>query len=252
MVRRQDIVEFLDDLLDINDVSDHSVNGLQVQGGEEVRKVGLAVDAALSVYERAIAEGCQMLVVHHGLIWGGLQRITDRNHAHVSRLIHSGLNLYAAHLPLDMSPDVGNNALLCQMAGLVGIEPFGAYHGAKIGWKGALEVPCGISQFEDVWREQLGATPRTLPFGPELIRTVAIVSGGGTGALKEAIDEGIDCFVSGEGPHEKYHEALEGGIHLMYLGHYLTETVGVQAVGRALTAEFPELSTVFIDEPTGF
>jgi putative NIF3 family GTP cyclohydrolase 1 type 2 len=167
-------------------------------------------------------------------------------------LIRSGLNLYAAHLPLDLSPDVGNNVLLCQMAGLVGIEPFGVYHGSKIGWKGALESPLSISQFENLWREKLGASPRTLAFGPDRVRTVAVVSGGGTGSLKEAIEEGIDCFVSGEGPHEKYHEAREGNIHLMYLGHYLSETVGVKAVGRALEGEFPGLQTVFIDEPTGF
>jgi dinuclear metal center YbgI/SA1388 family protein len=252
MSKRTDVVEFLDDFLDINAINDHSMNGLQVQGASDITRVALATDAALVTYRKAIELGCQMLVVHHGFIWGGINYITGRDYEHVATLIKNDLNLYAAHLPLDIHPEVGNNAVLAQIADLKEIEPFGNYHGNLIGLKGEFEHALTVNNLEKLWQKKLGSSTRTLTFGPAEIKTVAIVSGGGSSCLKEAIDAGIDCMVTGEGPHERYHMAKEGRINLMYIGHYKSEITGVMALGKVLEEEFDDIETVFIDEPTGF
>ena len=155
MPTRDELVTYLDELLDINGVSDHSMNGLQVQGAKQVTKVGLATDAALATYQKAADAKCEMLLVHHGIIWGGLKYITGRNYDHLSYLIRNDLNLYAAHLPLDMHPEVGNNALLAKEAGLVQVEPFGAYHGSTIGYRGRFEPPLTLDACEKLWAEKL-------------------------------------------------------------------------------------------------
>ena len=252
MANRNDIVSYLNDYLSIKAISDKSMNGLQVEGAEEVFKVALATDAALATYEKAAAAGAQMLLVHHGFIWGGLRYITGRNYDHLKYLISNNLNLYAAHLPLDMHPEVGNNALLATMIGLKRIRPFGEYMGTAVGFGGRLPEPMTVKQLEALYEKELDTTADTIAFGPDKIETVAIVSGGGASTLGEAIDSGYDCLITGEGSHDKYHQAKEGNIHLMYLGHYKTETGGVKAMGEKLKERFPLIETVFIDEPTGY
>ncbi|MBN2714594.1 MAG: Nif3-like dinuclear metal center hexameric protein [Deltaproteobacteria bacterium] len=252
MVNRNDIVTFLNDYLAITQISDKSMNGLQVEGATEISKVALATDAALATYQKAIAEGAQMLLVHHGFIWGGLRYITGRNYDHLKYLITHGLNLYAAHLPLDMHPEVGNNALMAGIAKLKRIKPFGEYMGTAVGFGGQLPEPMDLGELEALFENALDTKADTIAFGPRQIKTVAIVSGGGASTLGEAIDSGYDCLITGEGSHEKYHQAKEGNINLMYLGHYKTETGGVKAMGDKLKEQFPTIETVFIDEPTGY
>jgi dinuclear metal center YbgI/SA1388 family protein len=242
---------FLDDLLDIRGMEDSSRNGLQVQGADEVTKVGLATDAALATYRKAAEAGCQLLFVHHGLIWGGLDSITGRVHDHVRYLLEHGLSLYAAHLPLDAHPQLGNNARLADICGLEERRPFGDYHGIALGFSGRLPAPLTLDELSARFTAEVGSEPRALAFGPPSISTLAVVSGGGSGDLPLAADAGLDCFVTGEGRHENHHLALEAGINVLYLGHYRSETVGVRAVGEALARRFG-VATVFIDEPTGF
>jgi dinuclear metal center YbgI/SA1388 family protein len=252
MTRRNEIVSYLDDFLCIGEIRDKSRNGLQVQGTENITRVALATDAALATYEKAAAAGAQMMLVHHGFIWGGIDSITGRNYEHIRFLIANNMNLYAAHLPLDMHPEVGNNALLANMAGLKKIRPFGKYMESAVGFGGNLPAPMAPEELQNVLEQKLDTRGQLVAFGPPEIRTVAIVSGGGASTLTEAIGSGYDCLITGEGSHEKYHEAREGKIHLMYLGHYKTETVGVKALGKKLEQQFPDIETVFIDEPTGY
>jgi dinuclear metal center YbgI/SA1388 family protein len=251
MATREEICAFLDDLLHIRGMEDSSRNGLQVQGADEVTRVGLATDAALATYRKAAEAGCQLLFVHHGLIWGGLESITGRVHDHVRFLIRNDLSLYAAHLPLDAHPQLGNNARLADVCGLGDRQPFGDYHGNALGFSGRLPVPVSLDELAARFAAEIGGEPRSLPFGPPRITTLAVVSGGGSGDLPRAIEAGLHCFVTGEGRHENHHLALEAGINVLYLGHYRSETVGVRAVGEALAREFG-VETVFIDEPTAF
>ena len=112
--RRDDVVKFLDTYLGTDRIQDESVNGLQVEGAAQVSKVALATDAAVAVYRKAMAAGCEMIVAHHGLIWGGLKRITGRDYQHIKLLLSGNINLYASHLPLDMHAECGNNIELAR------------------------------------------------------------------------------------------------------------------------------------------
>jgi dinuclear metal center YbgI/SA1388 family protein len=216
-----------------------------------VHRIAVATDAAMATYERAAAEGCDMLLVHHGLIWGGIQYVTHRNRLHLKFLLERDLNLYAAHLPLDMHPEIGNNALLAQGLGLVDARPFGDYHGDRIGFSGSLAAPLAALEIAARLAKRVGGEPEILPFGPAANRTVAIVSGGVGSTFTEAAESGIDCFVTGEAGHEIFHAAREGRVNVILLGHYFSETIGVRALGDEVSARF-EIPSVFIDEPTGF
>jgi dinuclear metal center YbgI/SA1388 family protein len=247
-----EIVSYLNTLLDIEKIKDSSCNGLQVQGVKEVRRVGCAVDACMAVYRKAAAKNCQMLVVHHGLIWTGLTSISGTTRDQVQFLIKNGINLYTAHLPLDLHPVLGNNIMLAKALNLSEVKPFGKYHGNSIGFQGILPKPCTIAELGSACNKKLGAGTEKcsmLAFGKAKIRTVAIVSGGGSDAIPEAIDKKLDCFITGEPNHWNHHTALEGGLNVLYLGHYRSETPGVKAVGEDLKRKF-DVETVFIDEPT--
>ena len=248
-IERTTLVNYLDSLLNIKGIADVSCNGLQVEGPAEISRIGLAVDACQGVFTRAAELGCQMVLAHHGIIWGGLKCITGPVYKQVSSLITSNVGLYAAHLPLDVHPTLGNNAVLAHMLNLEDIYPFGEYHGIPIGYAGALPEAMSAEDIGDALQKHIGGTASMLPFGKKLNRTVAIVSGGGSDALPEAIANGIDCFITGEPSHWNHHAALEAGINVIYSGHYNTETVGVRALGNHLQEIF-EVDAVFIDEPT--
>lgn len=249
MANRDKIVKFLNDLLNVATIKDSSVNGLQVEGTSEIKKIGLATDASLSLYEKAKEEGCQMLVTHHGLIWNSIRSVTGRDYQHLKCLMDHEINLYGVHLPLDLHPEVGNNICLAKLPNLQNIVPFGNYHGVEIGFSGTLPKPMKVDELTKVFTKKIGGTPMVLPFGKETVESIAIVSGGGSSAIGEAVEKGIDCFITGEGSHQNHHEALEGNLNVLFLGHYHTETLGVKALGEELKKEF-DVETVFIDIPT--
>jgi dinuclear metal center YbgI/SA1388 family protein len=251
MANRNDIVAFLDERLDIGGVADSSSNGIQVSGAEEITRVAVATDAAMATYRGAVELDCQLLFVHHGMIWGGIDRVVGREREHLKFLLDNEINLYAAHLPLDLHPELGNNAQLAKSIGLADRKPFGEYRGVAIGFSGSLAPPLTTLEMATSFQEQIGGIPKDLPFGPDRNATVGIVSGGGSSALREAIDLGLHCFVTGEGRHEDHHLALEGAINVLYLGHYHSETLGVRAVGRELEQRFG-VEVTFLDEPTRF
>jgi dinuclear metal center YbgI/SA1388 family protein len=248
-MKRDELVQYLDERLNIAAYRDSSVNGLQVAGSEEVNRIALVTDAALSLFERAAAMSCDMIIAHHGIIWGGLSSITGRTHTQLKLLFDHNINLYAAHLPLDAHPELGNNAELARIAKLTDIAQFGRYDGQMLGFRGRLPRPLSTQELTEVFRAKIGGTPLTLPFGKAQIETVGIISGGGSSALGEAVLRGVDCLVTGDGRHENHHFALESNINVIYLGHYHSETLGVKAVGQELTEKFG-LDCTFIDEPT--
>jgi dinuclear metal center YbgI/SA1388 family protein len=246
---RDEIVGYLNILLDIEKIEDVSCNGLQVQGVQTIKRIGLTVDACMAVYKKAAQKKCQMVIVHHGMIWNGLKSITGPTYEQVKFLVKSGMSLYAAHLPLDLHQTLGNNIILAQILKLSSIKPFGRYHGNFIGYEGILATACTVQELGAACKKKLGGTFSMLPFGKKKIRTVAIVSGGGSDAIPEAIDKKIDCFITGEPSHWNHHSALEGRLNVLYLGHYHSETPGVKALGKNLEQKF-DVETVFVDEPT--
>lgn len=246
---RQTITSHLNSLLNIDTIKDCSCNGLQCEGKEDIKKIGLAVDACIKVYEQAVEKNCDMVVAHHGIIWGGLTSITGAVYKQLSFLIENKLNLYAAHLPLDLHAEYGNNIQLAKMVDLEDIQAFGNYDGVDIGYMGKLKTPLSNKEISEKYQKITGGKPFDLSFGKEENETVAIVSGGGSKTLPEAIEKNIDCFVTGESNHQDHHIALEGSINVLYLGHYHSEQNGVIALGKHLEEKFG-VETVFLDEPT--
>jgi dinuclear metal center YbgI/SA1388 family protein len=249
-VSRDAIVSLLDKTLRTSEIPDSSANGLQVEGAAEIARIGLAVDASLETYSLAQQKGCQMVIVHHGMIWDGIKSVTGPVYRQIEFLVKNDINLYASHLPLDLHPTLGNNAQIAKALGLKNIQPFGIYkNGVCLGWEGYLPRPATLKSMSDLVKKKFGGPVSALPFGPQKIWRVAMISGSGTGSLPEAVEKKIDLFVTGEPKHENHHIALEGKINVIYGGHYHTETLGVIAVGEFLRKRF-DVETVFLDVPT--
>lgn len=244
---------FFRSILDIEGFAslDVSLNGLQADNnGGEVEKIAFAVDASLETFKRAAAGGAGMLFVHHGLFWGAPLRIKGPHRERLRFLLENNLALYAVHLPLDQHPELGNCAALASLLGIQDPEPFGLYRGRKIGYKGSLTKPLLIE--EGVRRISFGAQPplAVYPFGVKESRSAAVLSGGGAAEALQAIDEGVDLYVTGEVSHSYYHHALEGGLNMIAGGHYATEVWGVRKVMECCAARL-NMPVEFIDLPTG-
>jgi dinuclear metal center YbgI/SA1388 family protein len=244
---------FFKSFLDIEGFAgiDRSLNGIQVDNdGSAVRKIAFAVDASLETFERAAAAGAGMLFVHHGLFWGSPLWIAGNLRRRIKLLLDYNICLYAAHLPLDQHPKLGNNATLAELLGLENTEPFGLYHGKKIGYKGTFPQPVTIDEAAKkiafMNRPPLGV----YPFGKKENVTCAVISGGASAEALQAIEEGIDLYITGEASHQVYHECLEGKLNMIAGGHYSTEVWGVRSVMRHCAGEL-HIDTEFIDVPTG-
>lgn len=246
MTSAREISEYLNKLLSIEDFEDKSVNGLQVENNQEVKKVAFAVDMGLETVIKAREAGAQMLVVHHGLIWNALLTITGLDYKKIRELIKSDIALYAGHLPLDAHPKYGNNAVLAKILKLKNQEPFGAFAGKKIGIKG--ETTLSIDGVRKVLREN-SMRDELMPFGKKAIKKVAIISGRAAFEVKQAIAEGADLYVTGEPLHEMYHLIKEGKINVIFAGHYETEVWGVKELSKLVSKQF-NVQTQFLDIPT--
>jgi dinuclear metal center YbgI/SA1388 family protein len=247
------IDEFFRNILKLDDfVSvDASLNGIQADNdGADVQKIAFAVDACLETFKRAAESGAGMLFVHHGLFWGAPLRIHGVLRARLDFLLKNNLALYAAHLPLDLHDETGNNAALAELLGIVDKEPFGLYHGIKIGFKGRLREPLTVD--EAAKRISFnGSLPAAVhAFGKAENLSCAVVSGGAAMEASQAIDEGIDLYITGESSHSIYHTALEGGLNMIAGGHYATEVWGVRRLMERCGREL-NIAVEFIDAPTG-
>lgn len=245
-----ELVAYLDDYLRVTAIPDapEAQNGLQVANTGTVTRVAAAVDLCEATVRMAGEQGADLLLVHHGLFWGGIQPLTGRAHRRVTGLITKNIALYSAHLPLDVHPEVGNNAVLARRLGVTLRGEFGEEYGIQIGRWGDIDAPrAGIeSQLAAI----LGGTPRLLGFGPERIRRVGIVTGAGGSMIAQGAAAGLDTLVTGEGPHHTFFDAEELGINVFYAGHYATETVGVKALAEHVRSRFA-LPWTFLDHPTG-
>ncbi len=247
-MQRDALVTYLDDYLSCRGTADYSDNGLQVEGSDDVTRLAFAVDACQETIERAIVAGAQMLIVHHGLFWGKVLRVVGPHRRRVQALLDGGCSLYAAHLPLDRHPEVGNNAQLAQMLGLTVTAGLGEAFGLPVG----VIATATTTRAALVARlaARLGVTPLVLPEGPEQVQRIGIISGGAAGDIVTAAAAGCDTYITGETSHSAYHNAAEYGINVIYAGHYATETVGLKALAAHLEGQFI-LPATFIDRPTG-
>lgn len=249
-VELPELVQYLDTFLAVRDVPDYrnALNGLQVEAAGPVRKLAVAVDAAEVTVKGAIEAGADLLIVHHGLFWDGNRPVTGRRYRRLAPLIENGVGLYSAHLPLDAHLEVGNNAVLARALGMEVEGRFGAHDGMELGAWGRLDLTrealCARLD------ELLGGRVTLIPGGPERVRRVGVLTGGGGSFVGAALEAGLDALVTGEGSHHTYFDATEGGLNLYYGGHYATETWGVKALAAHLADRFG-LDWLFLDHPTG-
>lgn len=250
-MRLDTLVRYLDDYLRVaEEVADapEALNGLQVGNSGEVTRLAAAVDLCEATVRLAAEQRADCLLVHHGLFWGGLRSVVGPAYRRLAGLIQGNIALYSAHLPLDRHPEIGNNILLARALGITVRGEFGSYHGAPIGVWGDV-----TGTREDVSRslkKVLGVAPRLLPFGPERVQRVGIVTGAGGSLIPQAAAAGLDTYITGEGQHWTFFDAEELGINVFFAGHYATETVGVKALAEHVSKKFA-LPWAFLDHPTG-
>jgi dinuclear metal center YbgI/SA1388 family protein len=243
-----EIISYLDNYLQIAAIADYGPQGLQVEAAhKEVQRVALAVDTAPATIEAAASWQADLLLVHHGILWRSVERITGPLGRRVRLLLENNIHLYAAHLALDAHPEVGNNAVLARMLGMSIEEWWCEVMGSKIGVIGRFDV--ALPELVSLVNERLDTQARALPHGPSAVRRLAIVSGFGADRVGEAREMGADTLLTGETSHANYWAAADYGLNVIFAGHYATETVGVKALGDHLVARFG-LATRFLDFPT--
>ena len=252
-VALEEIVGFLDEYLDTAGTPDYpgALNGLQVAGPEFVRRFAVAVDARESVID-AVGGWADLLIVHHGLFWGGPRPLTGPRYRRVKALIEGRTALYSSHLPLDRHPEAGNAVILARKLRLSGLEPFGDYQGTHVGWRGRVDsARSALGDFRARLSEVLGRDVTTIPGGSVMLESAAVVTGAGASTLEEAAEAGVDVLVTGEAQHHHAIDAAELGVTVLLGGHYGTETFGVGRIAEILTDRFG-IEGRFVDSPTGF
>jgi dinuclear metal center YbgI/SA1388 family protein len=244
------VLEELERLLDPASFEDHGPNGLQVPGKPDITTVATGVSAGLELFERAADAGAELVLVHHGLFWEGQPRaLSPGMAARLKALLAADINLVAYHLPLDAHPAVGNNALIAEGLGCDHRTPFGEHRGRPIGFAAGFSGD-GVPAPELFQRvaSLTGREPLVFDSGPAHVHQLGIVSGGAAGDLQQAIDAGLDAFLTGEPSEPAMAQAREAGVHFIAAGHYATETFGVRRLGELLAERFG-LAHEFIDVP---
>lgn len=247
-MKLRELDEYLSKFLAVSRFDDAALNGLQVEGGGEVRRVALAVSACAEAFRKAAAAGADALVVHHGLLWKGdwPRPVTGITRERLKLLLDAECSLFAFHLPLDAHAEVGNNAVAARALGLQTLEPFCDYHGQLIGWRGAYETPVDAREFAARLEAFYGHPAHWVPGGADGVVKVGVVSGGAAKEAEQAVALGLDAYVTGEPGEPTTFLAREAGFHFFALGHHATERVGVQALGEHLGVALG-LDTLFIE-----
>ena len=250
------VVAYLDELLDVANTPDYpqAINGLQLSNSGTVRHVAAAVDFSGPVVEDAVSAGADLLFVHHGMFWGGLEPIVDRRYARLRSLIQNGVAVYASHLPLDRHARYGNGVLLARELGLTPAGEFARFKTIFAGVRGEDDLPTAdiYARTRD-FAARHGGEARMSPVPPDhRTRRWAICTGAGANAdtLGEAREAQIDTLIVGEGPHWTAVAAAESDFAIIYAGHYATETLGVRALAEHLAERFA-VQWSFLERPTG-
>jgi dinuclear metal center YbgI/SA1388 family protein len=249
-MRRDDLVRYLDRFLRIAETPDYGVQGLQVEGQDDVTRIAFTVDSGLPCIDAAININAQMLIVHHGLFWGVENPIRGAHGRKIRRLLNANLSLYAAHLALDAHPEIGNNVELARLLELQVETWFCNVKGTEIGVICSSPEGFLVEAITDILQTRLASEVKAVCHGPARARRIAIVSGSAASYIAEAAGLGVDTFITGETSHAHHYTAIEHGMNVVYAGHYASETIGLKALGRHLNGRYG-LETVFIDLPTG-
>jgi dinuclear metal center YbgI/SA1388 family protein len=244
------IVSYTDRFLRIREVGDwdNALNGLQIENSGRVTRLGAAVDVSTRVLTEAAKKKVDLLIVHHGLFWSGLQPVRSALRRQLQLAFENDIALYGAHLPLDIHPKVGNNVQLVAALGLRSAQPFLEEKGQPVGLKVRVSMP--RSELVRKLRRALNGPVKIFGFGPKQTRTIGIVTGAAGSEIYEVAQDSIDTFITGEAPHWAAVAAEELGMNLLLGGHYATEVFGVKALATHLCRRF-RVPREFIDCPSG-
>jgi dinuclear metal center YbgI/SA1388 family protein len=251
-----EIADHLDQLLRTREIPDYpsALNGVQLENRGEIVKVAAAVDFSRRIVEQTVASGANLLLVHHGMFWGGLRPITDQLYDRIAPLVRHDVAVYSSHLPLDAHPELGNNVLLARELGLEPTRGFARYQTVDIGVQGEANISTHVlvERAQAVSQRHSGDVIATSLLDRRMTRRWAICTGAGadSSTIREALEADIDTLIVGEGPHHTAVEAADVGLTIIYVGHYATETFGVQAIAAQLSDRF-ELPWEFLEAPTG-
>ncbi len=250
MADRDEIIAFCDATLEIDTYGDYGPNGLQVPGRSEVNRVATAVSAHLGSIEAAIETGADLLLTHHGLFWDFHPRaLTNAMARRLKLALGSDLNVAGYHLPLDGHPEIGNNAILLRQFGFDPLPgEIGEAKGRHIGAVGVRPDPIRADDLFAVVETELDREPLVFAEGPESVSTIGIVTGAGASDIHQAIELGLDAYLTGEPSEHVMADAREGGIHFIAAGHYATEICGVRALGDLVARRFG-VEHEFLDLP---
>ena len=252
----EELAAYTDRVLEVATIPDYpnAINGIQMENQAPIRKLAAAVDFSTRAIQGAITSGANLLVVHHGMYWGGLEPITGSHYRRVRMLIEADVAVYSSHLPLDRHPTFGNNALLAKELGLQPGAPFARFEDTFIGLCGEsdTETAAIVASALKFTRRHGGELRTSLLQSGRRTLKWAICTGAGASAdtLREASAMGVDTLIVGEGPHWTAVHAEENDLAIIYAGHYATETLGVCALAQHLSEKY-DLPWNFISAPTG-
>jgi dinuclear metal center YbgI/SA1388 family protein len=248
-----ELVAHLDALLNAGAGRDYGPNGLQVEGRERVARLVTGVSACEELFLRASAAGADAVLVHHGIFWKGLPlTLTGLRYRRVAALVRTGMSLIAYHLPLDRHLEIGNNALAARAFGLAEVEPFGIHEGLPVGCRGRFSPPVAAAELVARCRRIFDREPLAFLHGPDPVATLGLISGGAQNEFYQAIDGGLDAYLTGEVSEWVMNVAREARVHYLAAGHYATERLGVRALGEHLRERYGRshgLAVEFIDVP---
>ncbi|MDP2090591.1 MAG: Nif3-like dinuclear metal center hexameric protein [Candidatus Gracilibacteria bacterium] len=256
-MNKKELIKYLDEYLRLSDFKDDSKNGLQIDcSKDEIKKIGYAVDANTYIFDRAVQEGVDMVISHHGLFWGHEQVLVGLPYKRAKIMIENDICSYACHLPLDAHPEVGNNIGLAKAfvnifglrEGEYSIEPFCEYKGNTIGFGLRFDKTVYVSNLVTPFAEQMQLLKRLYNFGnKQYINSVAFVSGGALSEVAKVNDQNYDVFLTGEGAHHDMILAKELGQTVLIGGHYETEKIGPKLLAYHLRDKFG-IEIVYLDE----
>lgn len=251
MVPRDELTTYLNEFLKTTEYSDASYNGLQFEGANDVEHIAVAVTAGQELFDRAVKEGADYVITHHGHFWTHANpSLTHWRKQRIKTLFDHDLSLYASHLPLDAHPEVGNNAQLLKLLGADIKGDFYQDSSQTISYWGKISKGKHIDDIEQTLNDQLNTTCKTLPHGPAIVQTIAVCTGGGGyKGFSQALELSVDLFITGD-TAEIYQDAKDSQTNVIFAGHHASETLGVKALGQHLAEKF-QLKASFIDLPTG-
>jgi len=251
MVKRNEIVEFCNEYLKADTFKDYCHNGLQIEGRENISKIITGVSLSKQFINKAIDENADMIIVHHGLFknqLGDPPRIIGIFKDRIKILLEHDINLCGYHLPLDANPEIGNNISLARLLELHNIERLNSPFYGEIGYIGDLKKEMKFTEFVAYVDKMLNTNSYILATGHEFVKTIGIISGGSSIEYSSAFEKGADTFISGDIKENIVREIEEIGMNFINAGHYNTEKLGIQNLGKLISETF-SLNVKFIDVP---